>query len=268
MVCVNYRTPADVLAFCDSVIKFPPTTPWKLVIVNVEAQAADMDAFSEAQRRFRERGYGHQHVVCYDATDNIGYARACNYAAWWASAWEDFDYLAFFNADVTLTEGAIDDCTAAFGSHPDWAVLGPRQIDSKGRVTHAGIFGTMERPKHRAFKTQAYGQYTDVVPAVTVSGAAYFIRRDVWDALTDCEIYQRSAPGAVGAFLPTPHYYEESFCSYHALSHGFTVMYYGPVTIYHEWHQASPVGGWAEQQFPISREIFRKACDDHVIPHD
>jgi hypothetical protein len=101
-----------------------------------------------------------------------------------------------------------------------------------------------------------------------VSGSAYFIKRKVWDFLTECPTYREVAPKARGAFLPTSHYFEETFCSYHAQAHGWKVMYYGPVVIRHEWHQASPVGGWAERQFPVSQKYFREACGRHGIPCD
>jgi GT2 family glycosyltransferase len=196
--------------------------------------------------------------------DNVGYARACNAAAAKSSS----DHLALFNADCKVTLGALEDCCQALDDHPDWGVVGPRQIDDYGRLTHAGIFGMPTKPQHRAWLHPDSPLYADVQEAVTVSGAAYFVRRSVWDELTDCPIYRSVAPDAEGAFLPTPHFFEETWCSYHARTHGYKVFYLGTVMLIHRWHKASPVGGWAEQQFPVSQQIFRRACDAHGIEHD
>lgn len=266
MVVVNYHTPHDLVTFCQSVLAAPPQTDWHLTAVNVEVQRRDQEASERMEQRFVEHGLL-KHWGGLNLLDNVGYARACNTAAARADPW-DHDVLAFFNADITLPPDAVDRCVDALLGHDDWAVLGPRQIDSKGRLTHAGIFGTLDRPQHRAWRQPDGPQYTDVVQAVTVSGSAYFIKRSIWDFLAACPTYQQVAPEARGAFLPTSHYFEETWCSYHAQAHGWKVIYYGPVVIHHEWHQASPVGGWAERQFPISQRYFREACDAHGIAHD
>jgi GT2 family glycosyltransferase len=265
-VVVNYRTPKDLSTFCDSILAAPPQAEWRLTVVNSAAQPEDVLMLRKIHARFSAEGVGHR-LVGYNEHRNVGYARGCNTASLMASAF-DHDYLAFFNADVVLPPGAVDACLAALEDHDDWAVLGPRQLDSRGRLTHAGIFGTLERPQHRAWQHYNGDQYGDVREAVTVSGSAYFIRRSVWDELTACPLYREVAPDAKGAFLPTNHYFEETYCSYHAQAHGWKVMYYGPVCVIHEWHKASPVGGWAETQFPISRRYFREACDVHGIKHD
>lgn len=195
---------------------------------------------------------------------NIGYARCINLGA----SYGENPVIAAFNADCVLTPDLLQNCEDALLANSDWGALGPTQVDQKGRFTHAGIFGTNDQPRHRGWKEIDSGQYDDIQEGVTVSGSAYFIKRAVWDVLTNCPIYKKLHPGAVGAFLPTPHYYEETFCSYHCRAHGYKVMYYGKAKMIHKWHQASPVGGWAEQQMPISREIFREMCDAHDIEHD
>lgn len=254
LVVVNYKTPGDLREFCRSVINHEPTVPWTLTVVNVSPTVEDLTVGMWAE------SWGAIHL---SSAENIGYARACNTGASHGA----LSVIALLNADVRLTAGAVDDCAQALMAHPTWGVLGPRQVDDRGLVTHAGIFGERSAPKHRAWLTPDSAVYADVVPAVTVSGAAYFIKRSVWDELTACPQY-RAVATADGAFLPTPHYFEETYCSYHALEHGYEVIYYGPVCIIHRWHQASQVGGWAEKQFPISQALFRYACDAHSIPHD
>jgi GT2 family glycosyltransferase len=251
---VNYRTPNDLAAFLASLNRYPPNTSATLTVVDVgtdEPQPSSVAWTGGSGRR-------------YTTNDNIGYARACNLAA------EDGtgDVIAFFNADVELTADSLDICHDALLAGPDWGVLGPCQIDRQHRIRHAGIFGTNTAPVHRGWCEQYHGQYREACEAVTVSGSAYFVKRQVWSELSKCRRYRAVAPDARGAFLPTSHYYEETYCSYHAREHGYRVMYYGPVTMIHKWHQASPVGGWAELQMPTSREYFRRACAHHGIACD
>lgn len=254
IIVVNYHTPHDLDAFLASLNRFPPTGPASLTVVDVDTGEEKTTPFDWAG------GTGSRIAV----TDNIGYGRACNLAAQQG----ENAVIAMFNADVEVTACSLDFCKAALVAGTDWGVLSPCQVDTYNRIRHAGIFGSNSSPVHRGWNEIHRNQYSDVREAVTVSGSAYFIKRTVWDELTQCELYREVAPDATGAFLPTTHYYEETYCSYHSREHGHRVMYYGPMTMIHKWHQASPVGGWAEQQMPISREYFRKACAHHGIDCD
>lgn len=250
---VNYRTVPDLHAFIESWDAYRPEVNANLLVLDVAP--LDRKAVHVAQAA----GVGYESV-----SDNIGYARACNLGA----SLGDSDVVALFNADVELRPGAVQDCYDALLAHDDWGVLGPRQVDNTGRLTAAGIIGDEASPRHRGWHAQDRGQFQDVLEVPTVSGSAYFCKRSVWDELTACPLYQEAAPGAAGAFLPTQHYYEETFCSYHARAHGHKVIYYGSVTMLHQWHRASPVGGAAEKIMPESKRFFRAACDLHGIAHD
>jgi GT2 family glycosyltransferase len=252
LIIVNYKTPQDLAICLRSLDQYGSTMDATLTLVDVGTE-------------------NHESVLPWaggDGTligvaDNIGYGRACNLAA----ARGHGEILGFFNADIEFTAD-LPDCHDAFSHHSDWAILGPRQIDGQHRIRHAGIFGTHAAPRHRGWNELDTGQYHDIRDAVTVAGSAYFIRRSIWDDLTVCPLFQDIAPGAAGAFLPTAHYYEETWLSYHAAAHGHPVTYYGPSTLIHQWHRASPLGGWADQQMPVSREYFRAACEHHDIDHD
>lgn len=205
---------------------------------------------------------------------NIGYSLAVNRLA----SYGDNDIIGIFNADVVVGPGVLQSCCEALRANPSWGILGPRSVDSSGRITHAGVFGSPSKPQHRGWKSRDSSKYLDVKSAVTVSGSAYFVKRSVWEELALCPIYQeacaviyeepeRSCPS--GAFLPTDHYYEETFCSYHARSHGYDVVYYGPECVIHEWHKSSKVGDPAtDGKMDKSRGEFRIACDLHGIDHD
>jgi hypothetical protein len=161
-----------------------------------------------------------------------------------------------------------------FNQNPEIHILGPKQRDENGFITHAGIIGTNISPKHRGWKEHDPNDvlYKDRVNCVTVSGSAYFVRREVWNAMTNNEQYRQIHPEATGAFLPTPHYYEETWCSYFARHLGYNVVYDGSVSIGHSWHASSPKPGEGisevDKYFPISRDIFRRACDFIGIERD
>jgi GT2 family glycosyltransferase len=253
VVVVNYHTPVDLERFLLTVSKWPPTQPATLTVVDVASEERE-ESFEWAN------GEG----LLIGVPDNIGYARACNLAA----ARGEGEIIALFNADIEVTPGSLAACESALAGHPRWGVLGPCQVDEANRIRHAGIFGNLDAPVHRGWNEVNRGQYGDTRVAVTVAGSAYFVKRDLWSELTDCPLYREVAPDALGAFLPTPHYYEETWACYHAQAHGREVMYFGGVTMVHKWHRASPIGGYAEQQMPISRAMFHRACDRHDIPHD
>lgn len=253
IVVVNYHTPGDLASLLQSLNRFPPMVPSTLTVVDVESESRE--------ETFKWSG-GEGTTI--GVEENIGYARACNMAA----ARNGDEIVAFFNADIEFTPYALHNCNSVLERNRDWAILGPCQVDRRNRIRHAGIFGTLETPVHRGWDKINRSQFNDVRDAVTVSGSAYFVKRSVWRELTDCPLFRDIAPEAEGAFLPTPHYYEETWASYHAHAHGYRVIYYGAATMIHKWHQASTVGGWAEQQMPLSRRMFREACDHHGIGHD
>ena len=246
IVVVNYHTPWDLQRFLESAREL--TVDHTITIMEVESSGEGVVMPRDGERWLY-------------ASENIGYARACNRGA----CVGDGELIGFFNADTILNDDAIIHALEVLVSSPDIAVVGPKQIDSKGRLTHAGIVGTNKRCIPRKFHSRDRGLYDVIESCVSVSGSAYLIKRDVWNEMADCPLYREADTGSVGAFLQTPHYYEETFLSYHVRAHGYEVVYDGLACIRHEWHQASPVGGWAEQQTKESRAIFERACAAHGI---
>lgn len=202
----------------------------------------------------------------YFQNQNVGYSAACNNMANNSTS----DIIGLLNSDVWMSSSDVKGIQDIFDNNPDIHILGPKQRDENGFITHAGIIGTNLAPKHRGWREHDPKDefYRDRINCVTVSGSAYFIRRSVWDALTNDPEYRKIAPNAVGAFLPTPHYYEETWCSYFARHRGYNVVYDGSVSIGHSWHKSSEVGGHADKHFSTSREIFRNACDTIGIERD
>lgn len=195
---------------------------------------------------------------------NVGYGKACNYGARMART---NDALLFCNADTLLCDRAeLEGLYWHFISRQEWGVLGPRQVDDQNRITAGGIFGHPRSPAQRGWQDDDRGQYSDIrEDALTVSGAIYAIKRRVWDELAACPTWRATEVGTEGAFLETPHYFEETCCSYHARAHGHKVVYYGATQMVHLWHKASVHGGWADMQFNTSQAMHREFCAAHGI---
>lgn len=279
VVC-NYKTPDDLEGFLASWDAYAPE--WcNLTIVNVDPGPKDVE-IAKSYASMRVEDFSEPPVINntplrlvtsaaityrrYRQHDsNVGYSYACNDAVVGSEA----EVLAFFNADTRLMPGTIEPLYFNMMTNPDWGVIGPRQVDDRGKITHAGILGTNEKPELRGWMQQDSPAYADVIDtAVSVMGSAYFVRRTCWESLRLCPIFKAKHPSAMGAFLPTRHYYEETWCSYHARAHGWKVVYYGLSKMVHRWHKASPVGGPADALFSESQKIFRDMCDAHDIRRD
>ena len=235
---------------------------WKLYIADNESTDDTINWFRENDQKYKiDR-------IFYNK--NIGYSAACNQLASKGSS----DIIGLLNADVWLTNEDVTKICKIFNYEKDIHILGPKQRDEYGLIRHAGIVGTNTKPTHRGWMEPdpSDSLYRDRIPCITVSGSAYFIRRSVWNALMNNSQYRELYPDAKGAFLPTPHYYEETWCSYFARHLGYNVVYDGSVSIGHSWHASSPKPGegysHADAQFKISQSIFRKACDYIGIERD
>lgn len=260
VIVVNFHTPEDLETFCQSLDE--QTGVSSITIVNNEPRFMDRSVANSLAKELGARVLTNE--------ENVGYARAVNAAAVGLTA----PILAIFNSDVRLMTSSITAMADFLDAHDEVGIAGPKQVDSKGRITHGGIVGTNRRPVHRSWHRRDTGQCDDVLTnVVTVSGSAYFVKRACWDELTACPIYQGSAKkmrGVVptGAFLPTPLYYEETFCSVHAVAHGWKNAYNGKVKMIHEWQGSSKDHAVLSKYVAKSRQMYRQACADHGIIHE
>jgi GT2 family glycosyltransferase len=190
---------------------------WDLYVADNDSSDDTLDWFKGNDDRYL--------IDRIDLNKNIGYSAAINKLATRGSN----SVIGILNADVWFTNDDIRKICQIFNQEPDVHILGPKQRDEYGNIKHAGIVGTNTAPRHRGWNEvdREDNLYRDRVNCVTVSGSAYFIRRNVWNAMTNNEKYQEMFPGIMGAFLPTPHYYEETWCSYFARHLGYNVVYDG-----------------------------------------
>lgn len=272
LVVVTYNAPQELMQFFLSLEKHADV-PFTLTVINNNGQNGQLRHVVE-KWRWKEASTAHLMTHYYQVSQsNVGYAQACNQGALIGDQTGRYaPYLILLNDDVKLTPGCLSKLLAHFDrpEYADVGILGPRQVSSEGVLTHGGIVTVNGRDTLRFWKAKDYGQANDEFDAPTVSGSVYAVRREMWDELTECAVYDRFCIDNLvppdGAFLPTPHYYEETWCSYHARDHGWGVRYQGDVAFIHEWHRSSPVGGIAETEyFKKSEAMFRAACAAHAI---
>lgn len=261
---INYNTRSLLQRFLDTLHSDLDSfsQEWNLYIADNGSSDGSVDWLIDTGSRYR--------ITSAIKNENIGYSAACNHLASLGSG----SVIGLLNADVWMTSEDVLKINKIFKENPDVHILGPKQRDENGYITHAGIVGTNLNPKHRGWRQYDPDDtlYRDRIDCVTISGSAYFVRREVWAAMTNNVEYRKMYPNATGAFLPTPHYYEETWCSYFARYLGYNVIYDGSVSIGHSWHASSPKPGEGisevDKLFPVSREIFRKACDHFGIERD
>lgn len=265
VVVVNYRTPELLKKFIDS-YQFQDeqsVLATELTVIDVDPTTDNYEAVSEYMSKYPFQ------INYWPIFYNCGYSGACNFAA----SMGDSPVIAFFNSDTELYSDTLETCYSILQSDDSYAIAGPMQVNSSGNITHAGIFGTNDAPiwgidgmGWQSRNTKAYNQTRD--DAITVSGSAFFVKRSVWNEMMNDARYRDLYPEAEGAFLPTPHYYEETWCSYFARHLGYKVVYVGETMMIHEWHKSSEVGSVEGTVMGISRGMFRDACDAFGIIHD
>jgi len=260
---VSHNNRNEIERFLDTLESTTACMPsYKLRIADNGSTDGTAEFLQEATRTY----------LCLDEEDlylneNIGYSAACNQLASKGKSW----IIGLLNADVWLTEQDLIEVFLSFERYPNQHILGPKQRDENGYIRHAGIIGENTKPRHRGWNEHDPEDklYKDRIECVTISGSAYFIKRSVWNAMTNNARYQNMFPGTTGAFLPTPHYFEETWCSYFARHLGYNVWYDGNISIGHTW-MASTNGPDPKLRplFLKSQKIFREACDTLGIEHD
>lgn len=254
LVVVTYKAHEETKQFFESLSRLD--VPFTLTVVdnNDEENSQDVLELYSSIPKCVDSAF-------LDNPTNVGYARACNQGA----RVFDSDVVCLLNCDTQFTSG-IFPLLRNFYDYPRMGVVGPKMVTSKGDITHGGIFKDQKTRSdvHRQWLAHDHGQCEDFRYAPTVSGAAYFVRRSCWNELTTCPTYRQIAPEATGAFLPTDHYWEETWCSYHARDHGWDVVYDGRTTMIHEWHRSAKVGELRDVELQ-SRKKFQEACKTHGI---
>ena len=245
VLVVNWNTPDD-LDRCLSSLRIHDEGLELAVHQNYYSDELSDKGFKVAHR---------YHADIITQSPNVGHGKGINVLAKVVQS----EYLFIVNPDCVWKEPVVARLVSFLKADPDAAIVGPKQMDSKNRITAAGIVGTLAQPEHRYWhhhdpqNTMA----RDIVPATVVAGSALMIsKEDFWE---------------YGGMLEAKHYFSETWLCYHAQAHGRTCWYYGEPWMVHEWHQSSPQGyPGTDGMIHEDQKLFRQMCDEHnpPIPHD
>lgn len=262
LLCVNYNTQTHLRRFIKTLQRDYDPNIWTLSV----ADNGSTDGSAEWLKAKAEK----LPITNLVLNENIGYSGAINGLA----KLTDSDILCAVNADTWFTTKHILDMIQCFQDNPNIAIAGPKQLDEQRRIRHAGIFWLGKknvRPQHRGWSVYdpQDTMYKDLTRCWTVSGSIYYVRRSVWDEMKDHPKYLKLFPEAQGAFLPTPHFFEETFCSQWAQKLGYEVWYNGLAeTAGHTWHASSTPGEASRKYFNTSRSMYMSACDALGVAHE
>ncbi len=255
-IVVNWSTPDDLKRCIDSGFKVEGPTYW-----SIWQNHHDLKQMRDANHRaiLDSLAGRSRWIMVQTGKENHGHGYGSNRAAELAMDWFEPEYLFLVNPDAKWVDPILDEMIEFLNVHPKAAMVGPKQMDSKYRITAGGIEGGNGRAAHRFWlkHDQSNELARDSFMAPTIAGSAILIRAKVFKEL--------------GGLLEAKHYYSETWLCYHARSHGYEVWYHGKPWMIHEWHQSSPHGSSdTDGRMPEDRQLFRKMCDDHdpQITHD
>lgn len=257
LVVICFQAHEETVGFFES-LKEHGDVPYRLIAVvnHGEDHEYMMDIVRAGATMLMDSEFFVEFVL-QENSDNEGYAKAVNAG----SRLGDAKYIAVLNNDIKFLCCSLSGVVKVFESDDEIGIVGPKQIDSSGKLTHGGIIEMGNGwDKHRYWMVQDDGRADDEFDAPMVSGSAMFTRRDVWDDMAACPMFTLAAPFATGAFLPTPHFFEETYYCYHVRLHGYKCRYAGKVAMIHEWHKSTTVGS---RDMEKPRQMFISALQTH-----
>ncbi len=255
-IVVNWSTPDDLKRCIDSAFDIEGPMYWSIW----ENHHDEKQMRDRNQKAVTDLVSGRSRwIVIQRGKENYGHGYGSNRAAELAVRFFDPEYLFLVNPDAKWVEPILDKMIDFLDAHPKAAMVGPKQMDSRYRITAGGIKGDNVGAKHRFWlqHDQANEVARDTFMAPTIAGSAILVRAKVFMEL--------------GGLLEAKHYYSETWLCYHARTHGYEVWYHGEAWMIHEWHQSSKHGSsQTDGKMQEDRALFRKMCDEHdpQIPHD
>ncbi len=236
IVVISYNT-KNLLLACLQQLALYTDEPHRVIVVD----NASRDGTPETLQKTIEE-YQWSHVQIIANLHNVGYAKACNQGIKAGTS----PYILLLNSDVLVTPGWLTPLIDCMKEDSKIAVVGPKMIDEKGRITGAGIVGTYEKHVPRGYlEVDAPGKYEEEEDCFSVCGAAYLILRANLPVL--------------GLF--DEHYFfyfEETDYSLQARTKGFRIVYCPKSKIYHLQGKSSQDHGQLRRYFEESESYFRR----------
>lgn len=226
---------------------------------------------SDGSKEWLETNVDNYHIRNLHFNENIGYARAINKMA----AETNNDVLCAVNADTWFTTKHVKEVVGFLTKNPNVAITGPKQIDEKCRIRHAGIYWSGIKGHHPVHMGWARPDPNDLMykedhPCWTVSGSIYYVRRSVWNAIAQYEPYHKLGLNPDGQALPHFElFYEETMVSQLAHHLGYEVWYNGTSeTAGHTWSGSKTDQSRLNALSAQSRQQYINLCDTLGIKHE
>lgn len=241
MVCVDTLVDLVVISFntrqmvldCLHSIRANTPEPHHIILVDNGSRDGTVEAV-------RQLGWQDMSIVA--NAGNVGYAKACNQGIYASRS----PYIVLLNSDVVLTPGWLRPLIECIQGDERIAVVGPKMVDRAGRITGAGIVGTNAQHYPRGLlEPDRSGMYDEQEDCISVSGAAYLIRRDLLATLGMFDEHY---------FF----YFEETDYSFQARSQGFRVVYCPRSKIYHMMGRSCQDHAYLRALFERSERHFRR----------
>lgn len=263
LLVVNYKTKDKLQRLLETLNSDYEEDVWKLYVADNDSQDGSLEFLRENQDKYR--------IEQVFKNPNVGYGTAVASMSTIASS----DFLCAVNADTWFSTNHVKQAEQTFLDNPNQAIMGPKQRDEQGKIRHGGITWTGikgEHPIHRGWGQSDPNdtEFKDRTQVWTVSGSIYYVRRSVWDVLTNDPQYRQMNPTAMSPMLDGRlfMYFEETYVSVFAQHRGYEVWYDGSIEgAGHSWH-ASNTPGDNVHWFQQSREIYRHSCDRLGINHE
>jgi len=130
IIIVNFETPEYTLDAVRSIYQHPPKQSYEIILI-------DNGSYDASLGRFREEV---PDATCIEMGQNYGFARANNLGIANARG----EYVLLLNSDTKILDDSLDRMLSYLEEHPDLGVLGPRQINGRGRLQLSwGVFPTL-----------------------------------------------------------------------------------------------------------------------------
>ncbi|MHB1682086.1 MAG: glycosyltransferase family 2 protein [Bacilli bacterium] len=231
IVVVSYNT-RDILLACLNSLRIYTPEDHRIIVVDNGSQDATVQAV---------RTLAWENLSIIANNDNYGYAKACNQGI----AAGDSPFIILLNSDIIVTQGWLAPLLQCMQQDSRTAVVGPKLVDQRGRITGAGIVGTNANHWPRGYMEQDQpGKFDQEEDCISVCGAAYLIRRAL---ISELGLFDENY------FF----YFEETDYSFQARSKGYRVVYCPHSRIYHLSGQSNGDHRQLRALFEQSERYFR-----------
>lgn len=187
--------------------------------------------------------------------ENLGYSKSCNKGI----ALSTSPIIGLLNGDTAFIED-IAPMIEFLEKNENVGCIGPKQVDSEGKIRYAGTFFEKGRMKtlhgsyHRGWEEEDDGKkYTDIRDVHYVSGSALFIRKNIYTTF-----------GGFDNRLPL--YFEDVLLCFRLQKAGLRTVYFGKTKMKHEWMKSNNKRERHNRLWK-SMSTFRDICNKEGIDH-